>query len=430
MTIVVLNVGSGSLRCSLFILEGEVPSAAEPREPDWEAAVDSSAPGQPLGRHRVAVRRAGAPDSDGGLIDSRLAPRDRALALLRLLWTGPEAPLPGPDAVDVVGHRIVHGGACFDRAARIDAEVESVIAAWAPAAPQHNPPALDGIRAARDVFGEGAADVAVFDTAFHRTLPEAAAVYPGPHQWREEGIRRYGFHGTNFRWVAERSAHLLGRPGDPALRLVLCHLGSGCSLCATRGGHSVDTTMGFTPLDGIAMSTRPGALDPGILLHLLRRGTTPAELEELLERGSGLKGLSEISGDTRELRPKAEAGNLHARLALDVFVHRLRAGIGQMIAALGDRPDAIVFTDAIAEDEPELRAAACEPFAFLGLHLDLEKNRGARPDMDLSTGASPVRALLVGSREAWQIARECRGLLVRNLPKGALQPRGQWVRTP
>lgn len=410
MKIVVLNAGSGSQRCSLFELDRLPLVAAEPLDPVWEATFDATAPGQPAGRLRVKVRRTGG-EIDGGLIDAGLSTGERVTRLMSRLWEAPGAPLRSAAEIEVVGHRIVHGGDRFDRATRIDAGVEAAIADLSAFAPLHNPTGLAGIRAARDLCGPGATQVAVFDTAFHRTLPEPAATYAGPYEWRRQGIRRYGFHGTNFRWVAERTAHLLGRTGDPGLRLVLCHLGGGCSLCATLGGRSIDTTMGFTPLDGIAMGTRSGALDPGILIYLQRQGWTADRLETLLNRESGLKGLSGISGDTRELLPRAQAGEVRAVLALDVFIHRLRAGIGQMLAALGGRPDALVFTDAMAEDEPGLRAAACAPFVFLGLRLDAEKNRQAVADAELTTPTSDVKAWLVKSRESWQIARECRELM-------------------
>lgn len=410
MKILVLNAGSGSQRCSLFELDRLPPIAAEPVDPVWEAAFDATAPGQPAGRLCVKVRRAGG-ETDGGFIDAGLSTGERIARLLARSWERPEAPLGKAAEIDAIGHRIVHGGDRFDRAVRIDAGVETAIEELAAFAPLHNPVGLAGIRTARALCGPGTLQVAVFDTAFHRTLPEPAATYAGPYEWRQQGIRRYGFHGTNFRWVAERAAHLLGRGGDPGLRLILCHLGGGCSLCATRGGRSIDTTMGFTPLDGIAMSTRSGALDPGILIYLQRQGWTADRLEILLNRESGLKGLSGISGDTRELLPRAGAGDVRAIRAWDVFIHRLRAGIGQMFASLGNRPDALVFTDAMAEDDPELRTAACAPFAFLGLRLDPGKNRRAVADVELTSPGSEVKAWLIKSRENWQIARECRELM-------------------
>ncbi len=249
----------------------------------------------------------------------------------------------------------------------------------------------------------------MFDTAFHQTLGDDAATYAGPHEWLAQGIRRYGFHGTSFRYAAGKAARMLGREGDPALRLVICHLGGGCSLAAVRGGQSVDTTMGFTPVDGIAMCTRSGAVDPGILIYLMRQGVTADDLEKMLNKKSGLAGLSGMAGDTRVIVPEMGKGNARAKLAFDVFVHRLRAGIGAMLASLGGM-DALVFTDAISEDEPAVRAAACEPFGFAGLELDREKNAASPLDADIATAASRVRVLIVKSQENWQIARECRHL--------------------
>jgi acetate kinase len=330
-----------------------------------------------------------------------------------MIWEGPAKILSRASEVDVIGHRVVHGGAEFREAVHVNADVEAAIKRYAAFAPLHNPSNLTGIGIARKLFGKNKPQVAVFDTAFHRTIADAVATYPGPRAWIDQGIRRYGFHGTSFRYASRRAAQLLGRTDDPQLRLILCHLGGGCSLCATVGGCSIDTTMGFTPLDGIAMCTRPGAVDPGILLYLLRQGVTADELEKLLNKESGLKGLSGLSGDTRVLLPAAARGEASARLALDVFIHRLQTGIGGMLASLGDAPHALVFTDVISEGEPSIRAAACAPFAFLGLDLDMQKNDISPLDADLATEISAIRVLLIKSREAWQIARECHTLILR-----------------
>jgi acetate kinase len=309
--------------------------------------------------------------------------------------------------IDLVGHRVVHGGTEFDKAVVVDAHVESVIRRLAVFAPLHNPVNLEGIQVARAIFGSTIPQIAVFDTSFHRTLSDAAATYPGPYDWLKKEIRRYGFHGTSFRWASGQAAHLLKRETDTELRLIICHLGGGCSLAATVGGKSVDTTMGFTPMDGIAMCTRSGALDPGILLYLMRQNPDVDALEKTLDRESGLQGLSGLPGDTRILIPEANKGNLRAKLAMDVFVHRLQAGIGQMMASLDGRPDAIVFTDAIGEDEPLVRSRACEPFKFIGVEVDPEKNSTSPLDSDISLPKAPVRVLIVKSREDWQIVREC-----------------------
>ena len=322
--------------------------------------------------------------------------------------------LGGPGEIAAVGHRVVHGGDEFDRATPVNADVEAAIERLAAFSPLHNRSNLEGIRTARETVGANVPQFAVFDTAFHHTLPDAAATYAGPHGWLAKKSRRYGFHGSSFRGASARAARLLGRvEADPDLRLILAHLGGGCSLCATVGGRSVDTTMGFTPLDGIAMCTRSGAVDPGILLYLLREeGMSVDELERTLNKESGLKGLSGLPGDTRVIVPEVKRGNARARLACDGFLHRLRAGLGAMLTALdGHAPDALVFTDGIAEDEPRVRAAACAGLRFLGLELDPAKNAAGPLDADLATANSRVRVLLVKARENWQIAREVHGAL-------------------
>lgn len=407
MNIIVLNAGSGSQRCSLFAFGVDAPQAGVPQEAIWEAVIDSTAPNQPKDRVRVMVAKHGSKPTERAQLNRELTPHDRTLELIRLLWEGDSAPLGGPEEIDLVGHRIVHGGRQFEAATPISSEVENSIHRLSTLAPLHNPSGLAGLRAARETLGPRARHFAVFDTAFHRTIPPPASTYAGPYHWVDDGIQRYGFHGTNFRWVAQRAAHLLGRDRDPDLSLILCHLGGGCSLCATRGGRSLATTMGFTPLDGIAMCTRSGAVDPGILIHLQRQGMSADAIEHLLNQESGLKGLSGLSGDTREISAAARMGDSRAQLALDVFIHRAREGMGQMLGALGEAPAAFVFTDAIAEDEPEIRAALCHAFGFAGLRIDVGRNRQAEPDCDFGHTDSSIRALLIKSREAWQIALEC-----------------------
>jgi acetate kinase len=324
-----------------------------------------------------------------------------------MLWEGESPTISGPVEIDVIGHRVVHGGMEFSEAVVVNEVVDAAIERLAAFAPLHNPRNLEGIRVARQVCGSRIPQIAVFDTSFHRTLSDAATVYPGPYDWLSQGIRRYGFHGTSFRWSSRWAAHLLKREGDPNLRLIVCHLGGGCSLAAIIGGRSVDTTMGFTPLDGIAMCTRPGALDPGILLFLLKQNPDLDKIEKTLNEESGLKGLSGLPGDTRVILAEAQKGNEKARLAMEVFVHRLQDGIGQMMASLGNCPDAIVFTDAIGEDEPFVRTKACEPFQFLGLEIDSALNQASPLDADIATAASKIRILIVKSREDWQIAEDC-----------------------
>jgi len=403
MNVLVLNSGSGSHKCSLFRIGNVLP--ADPLEPVWKAVIMATSPGNKAQELALSIEGEGR-KTERKTLPAGLSSKQRVAYLLKRLEEDKASILQGTE-IDAVGHRVVHGGTEYDKAVRVDARVEAVIQRLAVFAPLHNPVNLEGIQVAREILGSKIPQIAVFDTSFHRTLSEAASTYPGPFAWLEKGIRRYGFHGTSFRWASGQAARILQREGDPALRLILCHLGGGCSLAATVGGKSVDTTMGFTPLDGIAMCTRSGALDPGILLYLMRENPDVDRLEKTLERESGLQGLSGLPGDTRILLPEAAKGNRRAQLAMNVFLHRLRAGMGQMMASLGGRPDAIVFTDAIGEDEPAVRLRACEPFKFIGVAVDPEKNAASPLDADISLPKAPVRVLIVKSREDWQIAREC-----------------------
>ncbi|MCE0482827.1 MAG: acetate/propionate family kinase [Methylacidiphilales bacterium] len=407
MNLLVLNAGSGSHKCSLFRVGTVLP--VEPLEPVWKAAIMATDPGSTSQELSLTVEGEGR-KKERKTLQAGLSSRKRVEYLLNLLREDESLGLENAEAIHAVGHRVVHGGVEFDKAVFVDAQVEEVIKRLAAFAPLHNPINLEGIQVAREILGSAIPQIAVFDTSFHRTLSEAAATYPGPYAWLQKGIRRYGFHGTSFRWASGQASRLLKRESDPGLRLIICHLGGGCSLAATIGGKSVDTTMGFTPMDGIAMCTRSGALDPGILLFLMRENSDINKLEKTLDRDSGLQGLSGLPGDTRILLPEAGKGNQRAKLAMDVFVHRLQAGIGQMLASLNGRPDAIIFTDAIGEDEPLVRSRACEPFKFFGVEVDLEKNATSPTDTDISLPKSLVRVLIVKSREDWQIVQDCHQL--------------------
>ena len=273
-----------------------------------------------------------------------------------------------PAEIDVVGHRVVHGGPKYAEPVLLTPEVKSGIAAVSAFAPLHNRAELEGVEIIERLLGP-VPQVAVFDTGFHRRMSPAAAVYPGPYQWFESGIRRYGFHGINHQYCAARAAHLLGRDLH-SLRLVTCHLGNGCSLAAIQEGRSIDTTMGFTPLEGLMMGTRSGSVDPGILTYLMREGRLHAkEIDDVLNKESGLLGISGISGDMREILASVKRSHSRAKLAFDIYVHRLRAGIGAMIAVLGGI-DVLVFSAGVGENSVEVRDAACEQLAFLGLKLE------------------------------------------------------------
>ncbi len=310
---------------------------------------------------------------------------------------------------DAVGHRIVHGGERFHGPVRVDAEVEAALRSLTDLAPLHQPKSLAALDAVTAEL-PGRPAVACFDTAFHAGLPASASTYALPREWRERwSIRRYGFHGLSHAWIARRAPELLGRPAA-GLRLVSCHLGAGASLCAIDGGRSIDTTMGFTPLEGLVMATRSGTVDPGLLLWLLEPGRLALdELADALEHGSGLKGLAGTA-DMREVLERAGAGDAAGVLALDVYVHRLRAGIAAMAAALGGL-DALVFTGGVGERSPSVRARAVEGLGFLGVAVDEGRNAEVVGDGDVTGGAAEARVLVVGAREDLEIARQVREVL-------------------
>lgn len=401
-SVATLNVGSGSQKLALFRLVPQQLAEHAAADPVWEGRLDATAPGQPNGHLRLTIRA--GPETAEVLVSREASLQQKVRHLLEAVAQGPVPGLNPSEHLQLIGHRVVHGGEKFDRAVQIDRQVEAEIERLGEFSPIHNPPQLEAIRAAKGVCPD-AMHVAVFDTAFHRTLAPEAYVYPGPYAWLDRGIRRFGFHGTNFRYVYRQTSCLLGREDDPDLKMVICHLGGGCSLAAVKGGRSVDTTMGFTPLDGICMCTRSGTVDPGILLFLLRHGQGVDQLERTLNKEAGLAGLSGLPGDTRILLPEAEGGHERARLALQVFIHRLRQGIGSMIASLGGI-DVLAFTDAIGESEPKLRAQACEAFGYCGLRIDPELNRKAQPDAVVSAEDSAVAVAVIKGREDWQIVRE------------------------
>ncbi len=334
-----------------------------------------------------------------------------------------EALHAGLGDADAVGHRIVHGGERFREAVAVDARVEVELRALVDLAPLHQPKSLAALDAvSRELPGLPA--VACFDTAFHATLPAAAATYAIPAQWRERwGLRRYGFHGLSHAWVARRAPQLLGRDAS-GLRIVSCHLGAGASLCAIADGASLDTTMGFTPLEGLVMATRSGSVDPGMLLWLMEHERLSAgELADALEHRSGLLGLAGCA-DMREVVERAGDGDRAeigraASLALDVYIHRLRAGIAAMAASLGGL-DALVFTGGVGEHSAAVRERAASGLAFLGVALDSDRNARAQPDADIGgsdadaeigADGADVHTLVLAAREDAEIARQVRALL-------------------
>ena len=316
----------------------------------------------------------------------------------------------GLDGIDAVGHRVVHGGERFGGPVMVDDGVLASIEALAPLAPLHQARALAGLRAVAELL-PGVPSVACFDTAFHATLPPAAATYAVPRAWRERwGLRRFGFHGLSHAWASARAAERVGRTGDAGVRVVTCHLGAGSSLCATVGGRSVDTTMGFTPTEGLVMATRSGSVDPGMLAWLVGvAGLDPAELARGLDRDSGLAGLAGGGGDMREVLAAAAAGDPSAGLARDVWLHRLCREVAAMAAAARGL-DALVFTGGIGQHQAGLREMAADGLAFLGVAVDPAVNAEAPADgdTDVSARGADVRTLVVAAHEELQIAAEVR----------------------
>ncbi len=310
--------------------------------------------------------------------------------------------------VDAIGHRVVHGGAAFAGPVVVDDAVVTELTRLIELAPLHQPASL----AALDLIGEilpGIPSVACFDTAFHANLPPAASTYALPAEWRERwGLRRHGFHGLSHAYAARRGGDLLGRGGD--LRIVTCHLGAGASLAAVQGGRSMDTTMGFTPLEGLVMATRSGSVDPGLLLWLLEHaGVGSAELATVLEHRSGLLGLAGTPEMTAILAADA-AGDTAASLALAVYVHRLRGGIAAMVASMGGL-DALVFTGGVGENAAAIRWRTADGLGFLGVALDPDLNENVADDLDVSTAGAAVRTLVIRAREDLEIARQVREVL-------------------
>lgn len=308
--------------------------------------------------------------------------------------------------IQAVGHRVVHGGTKFRQPTIVDQRLLQHLSQLSELAPLHNPPALETMQAAISAW-TSVRHVAVFDTAFFADLPSRAHVYPVPYQWYERyGIRRFGFHGISHAYCAQRATEMLDRARKQTWRTVICHLGNGCSATALEGLHPVATTMGFTPSDGMMMGTRSGAIDPGILLHLLEHHSLgPRELREALNNRSGLHGVSGISSDFRKVMQAAEEGNDRAQLAIDLFADHVRSAIGALAVTLGGI-DALVFTAGIGEHSASLRWQVCQGLDCLGLELDEAKNQISGDDRDLSGDQSEGRVLVIRTQEERMIARE------------------------
>ena len=395
MKVLVLNAGSTSVKYNLYEMDTEAVLA--------RGAVERV--GTPGASHSFRV------GAQGKVEEPVVAPDHRAAieAILAKL-TAEGGVLARREDLRAIGHRVVHGGEKLVRPTRITPEVEAQIRECSVFAPLHNPANLAGIEAARAVMPE-VPQVAVFDTAFHGELPPASFVYGVPYElYLNHAIRRYGFHGPSHQYMAACAAeHLETSPSK--LKLITCHLGGGASVTAIDGGRSVDTSMGMTPLEGLLMGTRSGDIDPALALVLARQGMSPEAIDELLNKRSGLLGLSGVSADFRDVERAADEGNDRARLAIEVFTHKIKKYVGAYAAVLGGA-DAIVFTGGIGENSARVRQRVCEGLLYMGVALDEEKNASARPRasgqgvVDVSQPRAPTRVLVVATDEERMIARE------------------------
>ncbi len=404
VNILVLNTGSSTLKFRLYRMNGVRPPT---ESEEILAGGQVERIGKPDARLAIA---AGAQAMEAPTAVGALTAGDAAREVVRRLTT---APSDGRQrlGIDAVGHRVVHGGSRFYRTTLVTPEVLGEIRSLNEIAPLHNPSGVAGIETCMEALPT-AQNVAVFDTAFHHSLPEIAARYALPTELADRfHIRRYGFHGISYRYVVERVLQCLGRPAL-GTRLIVCHLGNGASVCAVQDGASIDTSMGFTPLEGLVMGTRCGDIDPGILIHLLRHDQmTVDQLDELLNRKSGMLGLSGLSGDVRDLENAASSGDAAAELALEAFAYRVTKYIGAYAAALGG-VDALVFTAGIGEHSASMRARICEHLGFLGLSLDDTRNPAATGHEPAAIGSpASERVWVVSTDEERQIARETYTLL-------------------
>ena len=407
MKILVLNCGSSSLKFQLIETDG--PQAREGRDRTLARGLVEDAGGTAV-LHYEAEGKKPVRDAIGAFQHRKAV--EKALAVLTDPGNGV---IPHKNEIGAVGHRVVHGGEQFQSSVLIDDHVIEGIEAMIALAPLHNPANLQGYYAAKAELPD-VPEVAVFDTAFHHTMPREAYLYGLPYSlYQRFGIRRFGFHGTSHRFVAGRLASLLKREGDPGLRLITCHLGNGASACAVLGGRSIDTSMGFTPLEGLVMGTRCGDLDPAALLFIMgREELGAAEASALMNKHSGLLGLSGLSNDMRTLLEAEEKGNERARLAVDVFCYRLRKYIGAYAAALGG-VDAIAFAGGIGENAPAVRERTMRGLEGIGLKIDPKRNEEAQgKEEEISPDGAGSRVFVVPTNEELMIARDAAEIVSKN----------------
>ena len=391
MNVLVLNAGSSSLKYQLINVETHEVLA--------KGICERVGSAEAFHKHGI--------DENEVVIDTPMPDHNAAMALvLEALTSGPTKAIDSLDDIDAVGHRVVQGGKYFDRSVLIDDDVVAKIDELAELAPLHNKAALMGIEACREQM-PGKPMVAVFDTSFFQTIPPKAYMYPLPYElYEKHAIRKYGAHGTSHRYIAERAAAFMDEPLED-LKLITCHLGNGCSISAIDHGVAVDTSMGLTPLDGLMMGTRCGAIDPAIVPFIMEKeNLTAAEVNDLMNKKSGLLGISGISNDLRSVRQASEEGDERAQLAYGMYSNSAKKYIGQYIAVMGG-VDAIVLTAGVGENCDKMRRMIFAGLQPLGIKIDLEKNRaGLRGEREISTDDSEVRIVIIPTDEEYMIARD------------------------
>lgn len=390
MKVLVINAGSSSLKYQLFEMpEGKVLAKGLCECIGIEGG-------------RVTHKRPGQPDH---AVEVALANHEEALAwVLKLLTDGEVGVIADISEIEAVGHRIAHGGEKLQRSCLIDDEVIRYLHSIVKINPLHGPPAIAGMEGCRKLMKD-VPMVGVFDTSFHSTMPEHAYIYPIPYEmYEQKSIRRYGFHGTSHRYVANRVAECMGKPIED-LRIITCHLGNGSSITAVDHGKVVDTSMGFTPQEGILMGTRSGTIDPTVVTYLQSEGMTAAEVEKMLNKQSGLLGVSGVSSDSRAVSEAAAAGNARAQLAQKILCYGIKKYIGAYTAAMNG-VDALVFTAGIGENDRNLREAVCKDMDYLGIVVDSDRNQnGPRgTDLDISAEGARVRTWVIPTDEEYMIA--------------------------
>ncbi|WP_232336293.1 acetate/propionate family kinase [Thermoactinomyces sp. CICC 10522] len=397
MKILVINCGSSSIKYQLFDMTDEsVLASGLVEKIGTESAIIKH---EPAGREKKVII--------SEILDHRVGLKK----VLDLLMDEKEGVIKSADEVSAVGHRVVHGGETFARSVVVDSEVRRAIRETFDLAPLHNPPNLIGIDAAQANLPH-AVHVAVFDTAFHQTMPDYAYMYPLPRiLYHKYKVRRYGFHGTSHKYVSQRAAEFLGKPLEE-LKIISCHIGNGASITAVQGGKSVDTSMGMTPLEGLMMGTRCGDIDPAIVPFVIaKEELTLSEVNSMMNKHSGLLGVSGISSDMREVMEAMFDGNANARLAIDMYVYKIKKTIGAYVAAM-DGVDAIIFTAGVGENAAQIREKVCEGLTFFGVDLDRDKNGMRSKEIHrISTEKSKVEVLVIPTNEELMIARETLALV-------------------